>query len=117
MFAREDIRPDFALHSAFGFRHSFVIGYFVIRHSYQHVGKNRGIKGLMKRYTPSLSRARADWLRQARQRRARTKQHQGIPDNSEPWLDREPESVGDLVKISDEIARLELKWRPQQINS
>jgi len=28
------------------------------------------------------------------------------PENSEPWLDSPPRTVGDLIRISDEVARL-----------
>ncbi|MBN1673290.1 MAG: hypothetical protein JXR37_19750 [Kiritimatiellae bacterium] len=65
----------------------------------------------MHRYTPSKERVRAEWLRRRRAERRGRAAGPVIPDNSEPWLDRPPASLGDLIRISDEILKLEASWK------
>ena len=60
----------------------------------------------MKRYTPSEAQLRREWSRHMRMARSKHRVVVDTPENSEPWLDSPPRTVGDLIRISDEVARL-----------
>ena len=66
----------------------------------------RGPLVSVKRYTQSDAQIRREWARHMRA--ARKKRAAGVdtPDNSESWLNAPPRSIGDLIRISDEVARL-----------
>jgi hypothetical protein len=60
----------------------------------------------MKRYSPSKARIEREWARHARSTTRQRSTGLGTPDNSDPWQKTAPGSVADLLRISDEIARL-----------
>ena len=67
----------------------------------------------MKRYVPSAAMVEREWSL-AQQRKLHGCAHSPItPQNSEPWSQSPPTSLGDLFRIVDSIDSLAQKWQPR----
>ena len=65
----------------------------------------------MSRYSPSREQILREWSRHVRIRAAKRRQVVDIPDNSDPWCENGPVTITDLLRISDEVFRLETMVR------
>ncbi len=75
---------------------------------------------MLKRHTPSLETVWQQWESRKRARkwlasRPQRPDRKPTPPNSEPWLKEPPQSVSDLVHISDRVAEI-TQWVHQRLN-
>ncbi len=65
----------------------------------------------MRTYTPSRERILCEWMRHRRNAGARVSVR--VPSSSEEWIQDPNVTIGDLLRIADELVLLEKQWHHQ----
>jgi len=53
-----------------------------------------------------------EWNRKIRLKNRKSVKKNNIPCNSEPWVPYEYKSLHDLLRVVDNIAKVEAQWQP-----
>ena len=72
---------------------------------------------IQKRYSPSKEQLHREWMRHLRKKNSSQRKRQDIPDNSESWFSKPPETLGEILAVADGVAELDIKCKEMLKNS